>query len=134
TQDNEPTALGRIKNTGTVGESRGFDAQFAHLAISQIEHFDRLNGLRHLLSVCAHILHGCSTYAAGDAAQALHARAPRHNGVGDEAVPRLAGADLKPSFAFDVVQALDAGHRDFHDQSGPAAIGHQEIAATAQNK
>ena len=135
-ENDEPSALGRIENAGAVGEAAGFVAKFANLAVFSIENFDRLDGLGNFLSVGADVLYRRAAHAAGDAAQALDACAVRHDGVGDEAVPGFSGAHVEKNFAFVIVTGalVDAGDCDLQDQPGPAGIGHDQIAAAAQNK
>ena len=102
-ENDEPSALGRIEDACAVGEAAGFVAKFANLAVFSVEDLDRLDGLRNFLPVGADVLHRRAADAARNAAQALDARAVRHHGVRNEAVPGFSCACVEKNAAFVIV-------------------------------
>src|SRR5580692_6416017 len=135
-ENDEASALSSVENAGAIVEAAGLGPEFAYLAVLQVKDLDRGYGLRNFLSVSADILYRRAAHTAGDAAQALHSGALRHDGLRDETVPGFAGAGVENNFAFVVVSGtlLDTQDGDLEHQSGPAAIGHEQVAAAAQNK
>ena len=97
-EDDEPVPLSPIENAGAVCESASFAAQLAHLAILEIEHQDRFDGLGDLLAVRSDILNRSAANAAGNSAEALDSRAISGHGSGDEPVPLFAGAHFEEYF------------------------------------
>ena len=94
-QNDESSALGRIEDAGAVSEAAGLAAEFAYLAVFEVEDLDRLDRLRNFLPIGADILYRRAADAARNAAQALDARAMRHDSVRDEAVPGFSRAGVE---------------------------------------
>ena len=69
----------------------------------------------------------------GNAAQAFDAGAAGHHGSRNKLIPGLARAYVENNIAVFIVRAplVDAWNRNFQHQSGPAGIGHYQIAAAA---
>ena len=106
-QNDEASALAGVEDAGAIAEGAGLAAEFADLnvLVPQVEYLHGSNRAGDLLSVGADILHGRSAHAAGNAAEALDARAASHHGTGNKLIPGFAGADVKNNVAFFIVPA-----------------------------
>ena len=110
-QDDVPPAFGGIEDAGTIGKPASLVAEFAHLAISQVQSLQGINSLCHFLAIGTDVLHWSSTYAAGDATHALHTGAVAGYGTSREFIPIHTGPDLKHNLAV-LIMFLDC--RDAH--------------------
>src|ERR1700674_845934 len=89
-KNDEVSSLGGVEDAGAIAEPTSLTAQFAHLAILEVERLHRLDCLCDLLSVGAHLLHWSTTNAARNAAEALDASAIAGHGTSHKFVPVLA--------------------------------------------
>src|SRR5436305_1026162 len=102
-QDDESSTFAGVEDAGAVGEAACLRAQLAHLIVAEIENLDGLDRVRNFLAVGSYVLYRRAAHAAGNAAQALNARAVRGHAARHKSIPRFTGADFKENFAIDSV-------------------------------
>jgi hypothetical protein len=89
--------------------------------------------LRYFLPISTHVLHGRSADRAGDAGEALDSGAVRRDSVRYQAIPVFSGCCRDDeTVAFPV--GGDAGKSDAKHKTGKAAVGNEQVAATAQDE
>src|ERR1700722_12861198 len=98
-QNDEAATLGGVEYAAAVGEAAGFMAQFAYLALFQVQHQARFDCFGNFLPVVSDVLHRSSTYASGNAAQTLDSRASGPHRVRDKPVPGFARTGVEENFA-----------------------------------
>ncbi len=119
-----------LEDAVPVGEAAFGGGPVADLVGLAVPHPHRGDGLGDLLAVGADVLDRRRPRRSGDAAQALHARAPLLDGPGRELVPHLPGLDAHHVAA----HRLDAAAAQQHHRPVEAAVADDDVAAPGQHQ
>ena len=119
-----------VETAGAVAEVTGGIGELDEGVGSSIVGVDGGDGLRDLLAVGADVLDGRSADGAGDAGEALDAGETAVDGVLNEGVPGLAGADGEEV----VTEGSNAADLDVEDEAVEAGVTDEEIAAAAEDE
>ncbi len=132
-QNHESPTFRCIKDTSAIRETAGFIAEFANLQVAKIKDLHGFDRLRHLLSIGADILHGSCAYGTRNTAETLDTCTVVRHGVRDEVVPIHARAYVEyPGVT--VVSFFDSSNADVDDQTRPAGVRNENVAAPAKHK
>lgn len=132
-QHNELVSARAIENAGAIGKAAVIVAEIQDRAGGNFQSANMSDRFRYFLPISAHILHRRTTHSAGKPAQAFNATAILAHGQSHKIIPVFTRAGVEQHL-FKVAFKLHACQRYFQDHTGPAAIGDDKIAATAQDK
>jgi len=122
-----------VEDAAAIGKTAIVIAQFKDLSSLDFQDAHAGDGFRYLLPVSADILDRSAAYCAGDAAEAFNPCVAFSHSVIYERIPIVAGAHMK-----DIVSGFcllrNSANRDLQNQSWPALVGDDEIAASTQDE
>jgi len=137
--DNIATTINRVESAAAVAKAALCHWKLDKAAFLKVEGPHPLNRRGDFLTVSAHILHRRPAHRAGDAGQALDARAVVVDCALDEAVPVFACRNLinpllcLAGLARSICRS-DAAQAHPQDQPVKSGVGDQQVAAPAQHK